>query len=271
MSCGAAVLTHRYSFDIDANDLIGGANGVLYGNTYLTNGAAVFDGTNSGVQLPNDLFTNYDSIGFEIWFVDEAASDANARLYMFSGPQGAINFITLAPSRLALSYAQGSYAAGTSLASVYIPLPVVGRTNHFVWTQDAALHAARIYINGISVAERTNFLLTPALVGSTTNNWIGAAGTGTAMFKGRVLDFRTYQGVLSSLEVALLHAAGPDQTLPVPGALQGVRLLELPPTAPGALLRPAVFADFANLTNVNIAGQPDLIIVKEAVDQHGKD
>ncbi|HEX7469992.1 MAG TPA: hypothetical protein VF437_04545, partial [Verrucomicrobiae bacterium] len=100
----AATLTHRYSFDNDANDLIGGANGIISGNAYLTNGNLVLDGTNSYVRLPNDLFTNYDSISFETWFLDEAINSQNAQLYSFTGTNGAMNYSL---------YGQGAYFLGT--------------------------------------------------------------------------------------------------------------------------------------------------------------
>src|ERR1039457_1903389 len=81
----AAVLTHRYSFDADASDSINAANGTLQGNAAIVNGALVLDGTNSNVRLPNDLFTNYSSISFEVWYADAAVSNPNNQLYNFSG------------------------------------------------------------------------------------------------------------------------------------------------------------------------------------------
>ena len=66
------VLTHRYSFDADASDSVGGANGVLQGNAVIAGGALFLDGTNSSIRLPNDLFTNYSSISFEVWYADAA-------------------------------------------------------------------------------------------------------------------------------------------------------------------------------------------------------
>ena len=48
----AAVLTHRYPFDTNAADVVGGADGILQGNAFVTNGAVVFDGVNSGVHSP---------------------------------------------------------------------------------------------------------------------------------------------------------------------------------------------------------------------------
>jgi hypothetical protein len=50
----SAELTHRYSFDTDASDPLGNADGVFQGAAFITNGAVVLNGSNSFVQLPND-------------------------------------------------------------------------------------------------------------------------------------------------------------------------------------------------------------------------
>lgn len=252
----AAVLTHRYSFDTDASDLVGSANGILQGAALVTNGALVLDGTNSSVQLPNDLFTNYDSISFEVWYADGAVSSPSNQLYNFSGPNGGMNYFL---------YGQGTHFVGTSSNILSLPIPAVGRTNHLVWTQDSASQTARIYINGALAAESAGFTNTPAMIGSTTNNHIGAGATNVAAsnFKGSILEFRTYQGALSPLDAAVLDAFGPDQAQLNPGTLQAVRVVIPSPTGPGALFRAGVFADFSGVTNVNISTQPYLILTSD--------
>jgi hypothetical protein len=249
----SATLTHRYSFVTDAGDSVGSANGVLQGNAYVTNGALVLDGTNSSVQLPNDLFTNYDSISFEVWYVDGAVSSPSNQLYNFSGPAGGMNYML---------FGQGDFFVGGSQNIVSLPSPAVGGTNHLVWTQDSLSQTAQIYINGLLAASAIGFTNTPAMIGSTTNNLIGAGATNVAYsnFKGSILEFRTYQGALSPLDVAVADALGSDQPQLNPGALQDIRVMTPPPTGPGALFRIGVYADFANVTNVNISTQPDLIL-----------
>jgi hypothetical protein len=251
-----AVLTHRYSFDADASDLINGANGTLQGNGLIANGALVLDGTNSSVRLPNDLFTNYNSISFEVWYADAAASNPNNQLYNFSGPLGGMNYFL---------FGQGYHFIGSSSNLVTLPIPAVGGTNHLVWTQDNASQTASIYINGTPAAQSTGFTKTPVMIGSTTNNLIGAGATNmpTSNFKGSILEFRTYQGALAPLDVAVLDAFGPDQPQSNPGTLQDVRVVVPSPTGPGALFRAGVFADFSGVTNVNISTQPDLVLTSD--------
>jgi hypothetical protein len=252
-----AVLTHRYSFDADASDSITNANGVLQGNAVIANGALVLDGTNSSVQLPNDLFTNYNSISFEMWYADGTVSSPFSQLYNFSGSRGGMYFNLLG---------QGCYFFGTSSneLSLFV-VPAVGGTNHLVWTQDGVSNVARIYINGTLAAQSTSFADTPAMIGSTTNNLIGAGATNVtpSNFRGSILEFRTYQGVLAPLDVAVLDAYGPDQPQLDPGILQTMRVVIPSPTGPGALFRAGVFADFSGITNVNISTQPGLVLTSD--------
>jgi hypothetical protein len=251
-----AVLTHRYSFDADASDSVGGANGVLQGNAVITNGALVLDGTNSSVQLPNDQFTTYSSISFEVWYADAPVSNPNNQLYNFSGALGGMYYCL---------FGQGNHFVGTSSNLVTLPIPAVGGTNHLIWTQDSASQTASIYINGKLAAQTTGFTNTPVMIGSTTNNLIGAGATNVpaSNFKGSILEFRTYQGALAPLDAAVLDAFGPDQPQLNPGTLQAVRVVIPSLTGPGALFRAGVFADFSGVTNVNISTQPDLVLTSD--------
>ncbi len=253
--------------------MVGGADGVANGGIVFTNGAAVFDGNTSSVVLPGNLFTNYDSISFEIWIVDEVNTLSSgspkpaAYLYNFTGAGGSLfhtialtnspplNFSTISP------FDQGGYSTPVTNEAVIYPAPVADRISHIVWTQDSNSQTARIYLNGVLAGSASNFTLTPALIGSTVTNCIGAFDTnGTSGFHGSIVEFRVYQGAMTPLDVALTDAAGPDQPQVVPGDLQDVRVMVPSPLGPGALLSPGVFADFANLTNVNIIGQPELIL-----------
>lgn len=246
----AQVLTHRYSFDADASDSIGGADGILEGDAYITNGAVVLDGQNSFVQLPNDLFTNYSSITFELWFVDSGVNSMNALLYSFAGPKGGINYFVMGQGT---TYSN----SGGVTNRVILETPVIGGTNHLVLVQDPS-SGASIFANGRLRVNGTA-LRTPIAIGSTTNDCIGACGGSPgSYFNGRILEFRTYQGALSSLNVAINDALGPDQILADPGALEDIRLAGPSVVGPGALFPAQIFADYANLTNVNLSQQSNV-------------
>lgn len=249
----AQTLTHRYSFISDASDSVGNANGVLEGNAYIANGMVVLDGANSSVVLPNNLFTNYDSLSVELWFTNGLLTSANSRLFLFTGPGGTMAYAL---------HGQAAYSIGSSSNLVNLAAPAVAGTVHLLWTQDSNSQTACLYVNGLLAANNTNFTLTPALIGPTTNNCIGGIGsisTGSN-YNGGILEFRTYQGALTPLEAAVSDAYGPERAQLDPGALQDIRLVSPPPVGPGAFFPICVFADFADVTNVNISTQPDLVL-----------
>jgi hypothetical protein len=252
----SAVLTHRYSFDTDASDSVGGANGTLQGAAFITNGSVALNGSNSYVRLPNDLFTNYASCSIEIWFTDASVNTMNSQLYTFGGANGALIYQL---------DGRGSCISNGIVQQVNLLSPAVGGTNHLIWTQDGTAQTAALYVNGTLAAQNTNFTVTPSGIGSTANDCIGGAGTITTVsnFNGSILEFRIYQGALTPLDVAVLDASGPDQPQTDPGTLQAVRAVVPSPNGPGALFRASVFADFSVVTNVNISSQPDLVLTSD--------
>ncbi|HAV62173.1 MAG TPA: hypothetical protein DCY13_07385, partial [Verrucomicrobiales bacterium] len=61
-------LVHRYSFDVDARDLVGTAHGEFVGTASVESRAAVLTGVKpSYVNLPNDLVINLTSASFVVW------------------------------------------------------------------------------------------------------------------------------------------------------------------------------------------------------------
>ena len=216
----------------------------------------MLDGSNSCVVLPPNLFTNYTAISFEIWYADRPVNTPSSQLYNFSGPRNGMAFSLLG---------QGNYTVNFSSQVVTLASPAVGGTNHLVWTQDSGSNDARIYINGQLAGENTAFTFNPSSIGPTTNNCIGGGGGALSgpFFNGAILEFRAYQGALAPLDVACNDALGPDQLPSDPGALQDIRLVVPTPIGSGAKFRAAVFADFANLTNVNISTQPGLVLTSD--------
>lgn len=235
--------THRYSFDSNADDSLGSANGTLLGNATITNGMLVLNGTNGCVKLPDGMFTNYTSLTFELWVILNSANAGN-RLFSFESiPTGGIVF------PVGSGYSAYYLASGYGTQSVPSPALSTGTTNHVVWTQAQPLHASRIFVNGDMVEQNTNFSLTPELVGLTTNNYLGAYRTNLSVLKGEILEFRTYSNALTSFEVLQSKAAGPEQL----SIVNGVRLVTSP-FVPLGSLPIKVYADFQHASNVDITG-----------------
>jgi hypothetical protein len=254
--CHAATLTHRYSFALDATDSIAGANGVLQGNATIgPSGGLILDGTNSYVQLPNGLFTNYGSASFEIWYADTPVNKTNADLF-FSVSNNVSAYFNLG--------GQGACLNGSATSIATLSTPAAGGTNHIVFSVDTNAHTGSLFVNGALVVVETNFTAANALSRAVTN-YIGGIGSSSTNynFRGAILEFRTYSNTLSALDVAMTDALGPSQPLTNAGALQDVRLIIPSPTGPGATFRASVFADYANISNVNISTQTNIVLTSD--------
>ena len=71
-------------------------------------------------------------------------------------------------------------------------------------------------VNGVLVGANDTFDSTPALMGSTTNNWLGRSQwvQDTHFMQGTYDEFRIYDVALSDADLAALEAAGPDALAP---------------------------------------------------------
>ncbi len=86
------------------------------------------------------------------------------------------------------------------------PLPT-GVWTHVAVTQNGQLGV--LYVNGAEVARNGAMSLSPAALGSTTQNWIGRSQySGDPALDGAVDSFRVHGRALTAAEVANLHSTG---------------------------------------------------------------
>ncbi|MEY4916256.1 MAG: hypothetical protein RL616_169 [Verrucomicrobiota bacterium] len=263
LACPSATLTHRYPFDTNATDTIGGANGQLVGGAAISGGAVVLNGSTAYVNLPNNIITGYNAVTIELWVTDTGSGNW-ARIFDFGNSTGGEDF-PLGSGTSGLQYFFLTPRSGwnTLLGNYSIPgngqsaewpgtaLPV-GTRQHVVWASDGATRMAWIYVNGVLVGSNTSMTLTPAALGNTTNDWIGRSQYNDPLFKGSISDFRIYDGAISPLQVAVDLAAGPGQLITDSGALQTISVQAATAMSPGSTQTPVVTGNFANVTNVNL-------------------
>jgi len=65
-----------------------------------------------------------------------------------------------------------------------------------------------LYVNGSEVARNAAMSITPAALGSTTQNWIGRSQYADPYLDGAVDGFRVYSRALSASEVSALFTSG---------------------------------------------------------------
>jgi hypothetical protein len=217
-------LAHRYSFTANANDSEGSANGTLSGGATIFNSNVVLNGSSAYVDLPNNLFTNLNSVTFEAWFTDNGGGGW-ARLWDFGNSVGGEGNQGGGTSYMFLSVpsgfggVRGAYNLGYGEQVIDLGArPAIGVEHHVVWTQDGNAQTAKIYIDGALIGENDSFTFTPAAIGSTVNDWLGRSQYNDPYFYGSINEFRIYSAALSAQEVTQNYQLGPNvspQTGPV--------------------------------------------------------
>lgn len=273
-----ADLIHRYSFNGDAKDSIGHADGVLKGNggafdgagqLVLPGGGASADAADTiagYVDLPNHIINVLTNLTLQAWvtwngsgswqrILDFGTSAGGEEVvngngnYLFLSPQGDVN----------LRFAVRDPATGTEPVQLTAGAPLeTGREICVTVTYDYTANAARLYSNNVLLVSG------PASVPLSTindvNNWLGRSQWNDAMFAGSYNEFRIYDNALNSLEVAASYSSGvatPSTDIAALGTLQNVHLNVQKTTLTEAdQTTSTVTADYATLSNLRVAGVP---------------
>lgn len=257
-----AVLLHRYTFETDASDSVGSADGTLENAAVIENGAVVLDGQSGFVDLPNDLLTNLDSVTMEAWVTDNGSANW-ARVWDFGNSSGGegnqggglqFTFLALPSGNGTLL---GTYApiSGPQQSVEWLGgRPPVGQPTHLVWTSDASFHVAKLYVNGAMVGINTNFTTTPRDIGPTFNDWLGRSQYNDPFFNGSIDEFRIYDGALTPIQVAIDAAAGHEGTVTDPGTLNSTQLTlgTNQVVFGGPSTQVALLGNFQNISNLNV-------------------
>jgi len=270
-SLRAQTLQHRYSFNGNAQDSVGGANGTLTGNAYLTNNTLMLPGGGNSdnpqgyVALPNGIVSNDVSITVECWLTD-FAGQVWAESWCFgdstAGPGQPPNqgtaYISLIPHSGYNDFRAAFNLTGYDEIDVVDaagPLPLNVEA-YAVVTYDAPSTTARLYLNGLQVATAsipTN--QAPAYFGATYNNWLGRDEFGgDPMFAGSIDELRIWNAAESPLFILVSAAAGPNTLVTnlAPLAVKvGVSSTNL---AVGQSLAAVVSANFLQASNVTVTG-----------------
>lgn len=283
-----ATLKHRWSFNetegTTAADSVGGKDGVLVGaGAYFTpwmgydSSGSVFLDNGGGfeprytdqcdyVAFPENIVTGYTAITVEAWILPTLSGAGMGvwnRIFDFGnsdGTNGTRYFFMRAGTtgqaaggEIAAPWpenAQNFYPAGAVLNDQ--------QWNHVVWCSDGASGRVWIYVNGVLKGMRDGFTNTPALVGPTTNNWLGrsqfSADPGLCAYYD---EFRIYEGVLDPLEVAANYQAGPTVYPASYGTITNIQLEVPSPVAVGAVAQVVLWASASGLPEaLDIADTP---------------
>jgi hypothetical protein len=232
-------LRHRYTFNVDASDSVGGAHGTLMGAAVISNNAVQLPGgannnASAYVDLPDGVISSLSNATFEVW----ARKDANVgwqRIFDF-GSSDSTNTAQFAGAGVTYIFLTTDVGATPSVRFAYTTnsngaeSPVLngaiiatGVTNHYVITFDTNNNTSVLYLNGAVQATGPALASRPLSGLVDTNNWLGRSQwSGDGNFQGNISEFRIYEGVLSAREIAASSAAGPDANPPIPPVLNVV-------------------------------------------------
>jgi hypothetical protein len=263
----AQTLQHRYSFTSDASDSVGGANGALTGNAYVTNGFLNLPGGGDSdnpagyVTLPDGIVTNDTSITVECWLTDnggltwaEAWCFGDSAAGPGAEPNDGTAYISLIPHsgeddfRAAFNLTGGDEVDVIDSAGA-LPL---NTEEYAVVTYNAATATATLYLNGVPVGVATIATnLAPSAYGDTFNNWIGRDEFGgDPMFAGSIDELRIWHGAVSPVYIALSAQAGPNVVVTNPTPVSVSVAVANTNLIGDQTQQATVTANFVQLTNV---------------------
>src|ERR1041385_979483 len=248
-------MTHRWSFGDDvsslsATDSVGTATATLINDVfYNSDGQIHFGGTAGYIQLPNNLFTNYGGATYEPG-VNDAGSGPWARIFDFGNDQTHYSFLTpQAGGTLGTRFATTTNGGGgEQLLNMSGRIPLNTPT-HVVVTTSGASRQGKLYVNGVLIATNGALTVTPEDIGPTANLYLGKSQYNDPYFTGSIDEFRTYNGVLDSLQIALNAATGPDVITNTPGSLTSLQLTAGSPIQQFQREQLTLVGNFANIAN----------------------
>jgi|GEM_PF-3288136 len=205
----------------DGSDVLGNSPGSLLGGTVTSVGkvgqAFQFDGVNDSVRIPAGAAINVgtaDGFTVECWI---NPADVSVRQPIAEWNNGANTWgVHFHVDPLSFGAGPGALYANIVTSSgmwrqLYSPAGTVkpNEFQHVALTYDKASGLARLYCNGVIVAQRSFGSFTPH---TTFDLYVGRrpAGPGNEVyaFQGLIDEFSLYNRALSTAEIAAIHAVG---------------------------------------------------------------
>ena len=219
----AATLSHRYSFNGNTTDSVGGNNGILNNGAIVTaTSLSLSGGPGAGGTVQNMGFSSVVGIGanyggtgvtVETWYTDSGSSQWG-KLFTFGSASDGLEFAVT-----------NQHAAGTAVdrngAKQFGFRAALGVEHHLVISV-ASGGNLNTWLDGSQVI--TNVATNPLSNVTSSTESIGATAWNDPGHFGLVNEFRIYNGELTGAEVTQNFALGPNSLVPEPA---GAALLGL--------------------------------------------
>ena len=210
----AAQLVAHYPLDessgtvaVDASGA--GRDGAYVGSPALSGGEGVrLDGADDHVKLPNNLLAGLASITVSAEVLVRAAQGTPYFIYGFGNTDaGGVGngYLYSTGNAYKTSIASGNWSTEQTANSGANLERDVWKT--ITYTLDDATNTARVYLDGIQVAQNANVTITPGSIGGgvTTANYLGrSVYNADKRLAGSLRDVRIYDTALTAADVAAL-------------------------------------------------------------------
>ncbi len=211
-------LIHRYSFASDASDSIGGANGTLMGNSYITNGGLYLDGVATDyVSLPGGLISGLSAVTLEAWYTAPSTT-VNGALFAFNSTNSGTSYIRFVPFGTTTHTFEIQTAASGGGAETLSHVPSLNNgTWHVTCVYDPTGPLMAVYTNGVIDSSYTG-ILWPLTTIATNISSIGLSPwSGDPGLTMTLREYRIYSGRLAPVDIATTQILGPNAlTTPTP-------------------------------------------------------
>jgi len=177
------------------------------------NNAVDLNGGSQHVSLPAGIVNGLNDFSIATW-VRLDSTGSWRRLFDF-GSNITTNMFLTPNNGSTIRFAITTSGAGGEQQINGTSALSTGMWHHVAVTKSGG--TGRLYVDGVQVGQNTGMSLSPASLGSTTNNWIGRSQySGDAYLDGQVDDFRIYNRALSAAEVQGLFNVGGGTPTPTP-------------------------------------------------------
>jgi hypothetical protein len=235
-----AQLSHRYSFDADVTDSVGGADGALASGATVSGGSLVLGGAGAHASLPGGQIqiNTYNALTLELWLTSSAqnTSFTMAAVLGRTYNEGAgepnwagYQYIMVQPTRdddvarVAITRNRFEEESGVNRAP-----EINDNVEHYlavtVGATDFSLYLDGSFVGSAAIGQNTL---------ATLSNDLAYLGRSVYQFDpffvGSINEFRIWESALSAEQIAAQFAAGPNVVVPEPSvaALLGLGLLGL--------------------------------------------
>ncbi|WP_164990342.1 family 43 glycosylhydrolase [Agromyces albus] len=189
-----------------------GRDATIMGGPTLTGGEGVrLDGVDDHVRLPNNILAGLTSITVSTEVLIRTTQSTPYFIYGMgnTNSSGVGNgYLFSTGNAFKSSIATGNWSTEQTASSGANLARGVWKT--ITYTLDDASNTARIYLDGVQVAQNTNVTITPGAIGNgvTAANYLGrSVYTADRYLAGSLRDFRIYEVALTAVEVAALQPA----------------------------------------------------------------